>query len=72
MVWGKGLCVTTTGLDKHDKDAIREDIELAGGRYAAHAGIVQGTPGHAATVACNSLDASTNNSKRCDVAQVLP
>lgn len=32
MQWAHGLTVTTTGLDKHDKDAIRQDVEAAGGR----------------------------------------
>jgi len=68
MVWGIGLCVTTTGLDKHDKDAIREEIELAGGRCATHAGIVQETPGHPATVASNSLDAQPTTAVWCNVA----
>ncbi len=31
-MWANGLTITTTGLEKHDKDAIRHDVEAAGGR----------------------------------------
>lgn len=36
MQWARGLTVTTTGLDKHEKDAIRQDVEDAGGRWGPH------------------------------------
>jgi hypothetical protein len=32
MQWATGLTITTTGLDKFDKEAIRQDVEAAGGR----------------------------------------
>lgn len=36
MQWARGLTVTTTGLDKHEKDAIRQDVEDAGGRWGPY------------------------------------
>lgn len=31
-MWAQGLTITTTGLEKYDKDAIRHDVEAGGGR----------------------------------------